>query len=102
MIRSQPYITLPYLSKKSGTSFDVKVDVKNVTEPEGTRLGFLLGFKNKKNVPLNRKVLKTIWASLEPPPPPPPQFSGQCQDLDCFLCVRSLTYSLRAKAKQSK
>ena len=31
-IRSQPYITLPYLSKKSGTSVDVKVDVKNVTE----------------------------------------------------------------------
>ena len=49
MIRSQPYITLPYLSKKSGTSVDVKVDVKNVTEPEqepeGTRLGFLLGYK---------------------------------------------------------
>ena len=46
-IRSQPYITLPHLSKKSGTSVDVKVDVKNVTEPEpeleGTRLGFLLG-----------------------------------------------------------
>ena len=32
MIRSQLYITLPYLSKKSGTSVDVKVDVKNVTE----------------------------------------------------------------------
>ena len=32
MIQSQPYITLPYLSKKSGTSVDVKVDVKNVTE----------------------------------------------------------------------
>ena len=31
-IRSQPYITLPYLSEKSGTSVDVKVDVKNVTE----------------------------------------------------------------------
>ena len=31
-IRSQPYITLPYLSKKSGTSVDVKVDVKNVME----------------------------------------------------------------------
>ena len=31
-IRSQPYITLPYLLKKSGTSVDVKVDVKNVTE----------------------------------------------------------------------
>ena len=28
MIRSQPYITLPYLLKKSGTSVDVKVDVK--------------------------------------------------------------------------
>ena len=31
-MRSQPYITLPYLSKKSGTSVDVKVDVKNVME----------------------------------------------------------------------
>ena len=42
----QPYITLPYLSKKSATSVDVKVDVKNVTEgrgTEGTRLSFLLG-----------------------------------------------------------
>ena len=44
-IQSQPYITLPYLSKKSGTS----VDVKNMTEgrsegvKEGTRLGFLCG-----------------------------------------------------------
>ena len=44
-----PYITLLYLfKKKSGTSVDVKVDVKNVTEGrreegEGTRLGFLLG-----------------------------------------------------------
>ena len=38
----QPYITLPYLSKKSGTSVDVKVDVKNVTEGgegEGRREG---------------------------------------------------------------
>ena len=34
-IWSQPYITLPYLSKKSGTSVDVKVDVKNVTEHDG-------------------------------------------------------------------
>ena len=50
-IRLQPYITLPYLSKKSGTSVDVNVDVKNVTKGrgtegrgmEGTRLGFLLG-----------------------------------------------------------
>ena len=32
MILSQPYITLPYLSKKSGTSVDVKVYVKNMTE----------------------------------------------------------------------
>ena len=33
MIRSQPYITLPLLvGGKSGTSVDVKVDVKNVTE----------------------------------------------------------------------
>ena len=39
MIRSQPYITLPHLSKKSGTSVDVKVDVKNVTEPDGTGTG---------------------------------------------------------------
>ena len=31
-IQSQPYITLPYLLKKSGSSVDVKVDVKNVTE----------------------------------------------------------------------
>ena len=48
-IRLQPYITLPYLSEKSGTSVDVKVDVKNVTEGngmEGTRLGFLLGLSN--------------------------------------------------------
>ena len=35
-IRSQPYITLPYLSKKIGTSVDVKVDVKNMTEGRGT------------------------------------------------------------------
>ena len=39
MIRSQPYITLPYLSGKSGTSVDVKVDVKNVTERDGTGTG---------------------------------------------------------------
>ena len=35
------------LVEKSGSSVDVKVDVKNVTErngTEGTRLGFLLGF----------------------------------------------------------
>ena len=39
-IRSQPYITLPYLSrKKSGTSVDVKVDVKNVTERNRNRRG---------------------------------------------------------------
>ena len=57
MIRSQPYITLPYLSEKSGSSVDVKnVDgternvngtERNGTErngTEGTRLGFLLGF----------------------------------------------------------
>ena len=47
-IWSQPYITHPYLlRKKSGTSVDVKVDVKNVTERregEGTRLSFLLGY----------------------------------------------------------
>ena len=36
MIRSQPYITLPYLSEKSGSSVDVKVDVKNVMEQNGT------------------------------------------------------------------
>ena len=55
MIWLQPYITLPYLSKKSGTSVDVKVDVKNVMEgrgtegrgTEGTRLAFLLGLGAK-------------------------------------------------------
>ena len=34
-IRSQQYITLTYLLKKSGTSVDVKVDVKNVREGRG-------------------------------------------------------------------
>ena len=52
MIRSQPYIT--YI--KSGTSVDVKVDVKNVTEgregegrggKEGTRLSFLCGLLHR-------------------------------------------------------
>ena len=38
-IQSQPYITLPHLSKKSGTSVDVKVDVKNMMEPDGTGTG---------------------------------------------------------------
>ena len=56
-IQLQPYITLPYLSKKSGTSVDVKVDVKNVTEGrgmEGTRLGFLLGYMKKIQIMLNK------------------------------------------------
>ena len=35
MIRSQPYITLPLLVKKSGTSVDVKVDVKTWRRREG-------------------------------------------------------------------
>ena len=34
-IRSQPYITLPYLSEKSGISVDVKVDVKKRDGGEG-------------------------------------------------------------------
>ena len=38
-IRLQPYITLPYMLKKSGTSVDVKVDVKIVTEWRRRREG---------------------------------------------------------------
>ena len=33
------YNTSPLVEKKSGTSVDVKVDVKNVTEPDGTGTG---------------------------------------------------------------
>ena len=63
-IRSQPYITLPYLSKKSGTSVDVKVDVKNVTE-EGRRgpgsvfyVDVFQKIKNSKNQPQKYQNLK--------------------------------------------
>ena len=63
-IRSQPYITLPYLLKKSGASVDVKVDVKNVTEQnegkEGTRLGFLLGWWTLRGIP-QKKTFKVIF-----------------------------------------
>ena len=38
-IRSQPYITLPYLVKKIGTSVDVKVDLKKRDREKGKRNG---------------------------------------------------------------
>ena len=50
-IQSQPYITLPYLSKKSGTSVDVKVDVNNMTEQNGTE-----GRRGPGYLPVNTQV----------------------------------------------
>ena len=44
--------------------------------------------KNQTIPPINKKVLQTIWASLEPPPPP----FWQCPHLSSFfLCVCSLS-----------
>ena len=64
----QPYITLPYLLKKSGISVDVKVDVKNVTEGnrmDGTRLGFLLEYQEIKLCDMGTKILDLSLIRIE-------------------------------------